>query len=299
MEFQNEKWISNSLMQSAGLETQSLPEQTLFIVGVPIGNLGDITLRALWTLTKCNRIAAEDTRETRKLLDKFGISVPLISVREHNEREGAEQLLHYLSQGERIALVTDAGTPCVSDPGAKVVHIVREAGYNVVPIPGPSAVVTALSAAGLTGMGFSFVGFVPPQPKARRKALEYWLARSEPFVLYEAPHRILALLEDIAALATPTRHIVIAREITKKFETFTSLSMSELPEWIKTHTPRGEYVILIDEETEKTEGLSERDQAWMNAFKGVLPHSKMASLVSKVTGVPRDEIYKQLCESNQ
>ena len=204
----NDLWTSNALIQAAGLPGQNCPDSTLYIVGLPIGNLGDITLRALWILALADVVAAEDTRETRKLLDKFGISVKLLSVREHNERHGAEQIIELLQEGKKVALVTDAGTPCVSDPGARAVKAVREAGFRVIPVPGASAVVTALSGAGLDGSGFAFVGFVPPQSKARRNALAYWLARPEPFVLYEAPHRVVDLLEDLAAAMEPERRVV-------------------------------------------------------------------------------------------
>ena len=292
----NDLWTSNALIQAAGLPGQNCPDGTLFIVGLPIGNLGDITLRALWILAQADVVAAEDTRETRKLLDKFGISVKLLSVREHNERQGAEQIIELLQAGSKVALVTDAGTPCVSDPGARVVKVVREKGGRVVPVPGASAVVTALSGAGLEGAGFSFVGFVPPQAKARRNALSYWLARPEPFVLYEAPHRVVDLLKDIAVAIEPERRVVVAREITKKFETFTSLIGEQLAEWADTHEPRGEYVILIDEAPARHNALSEEDIRWLRAMMNELPSSRLAAVAAKVTGKPRDEIYQWLCE---
>ena len=135
----NDLWTSNALIQAAGLPGQNCPDSTLYIVGLPIGNLGDITLRALWILALADVVAAEDTRETRKLLDKFGISVKLLSVREHNERHGAEQIIELLQEGKKVTLVTDAGTPCVSDPGARAVKAVREAGFRVIPVPGASA----------------------------------------------------------------------------------------------------------------------------------------------------------------
>lgn len=292
----NDLWTSNALIQAAGLPGQNCPDSTLYIVGLPIGNLGDITLRALWILALADVVAAEDTRETRKLLDKFGISVKLLSVREHNERHGAEQIIELLQEGKKVALVTDAGTPCVSDPGARAVKAVREAGFRVIPVPGASAVVTALSGAGLDGSGFAFVGFVPPQSKARRNALAYWLARPEPFVLYEAPHRVVDLLEDLAVAMEPERRVVVAREITKKFETFSSLTGAELAEWAALHEPRGEYVILVDEAPAKDNALSEDDIRWLRAMMSELPSSKLAAVAAKVTGKPRDEIYQWLCE---
>lgn len=295
----NDGWISNSLIQAAGLASQSCPASALYVVGLPIGNLGDITLRALWILAQADVVAAEDTRETRKLLDKFGITVRMISVREHNERHGADQIIEHLAQNERVALVTDAGTPGVSDPGARAVKTVREAGYAVVPVPGASAVVTALSAAGLEGSGFSFVGFVPPQTKARRKALSYWAGRREPFVLYEAPHRVVELLKDLATAVEPKRRIVVAREITKKFETFTSLTGEELSEWAQAHEPRGEYVILIDEAPRGEDSVSEEGRQWLRLLADELPSSRLAALAAKVTGCPRDQLYQLICAFKQ
>lgn len=289
-------WLSNALMQASGLPEQNLPDSTLYIVGLPIGNLGDITLRALWTLGHADVIAAEDTRETRKLLDKFGISVKLLSVREHNERQGAEQIIDLLATGKRVALVTDAGTPCVSDPGARVVKVVREAGYKVVPVPGASAVVTALSGSGLLGSGFSFVGFVPPQKKSRVAALSYWLGRPEPFVLYEAPHRVIQLLSDLAELIEPERRVVVAREITKKFETFTVLQGKELVEWLPTHEPKGEYVILVDESPKTELAMSEEGKQWVRELINELPTSRLAAISARVSGMPREEVYQMLLE---
>lgn len=289
-------WLSNALMQASGLPEQNLPDSTLYIVGLPIGNLGDITLRALWTLGHADVIAAEDTRETRKLLDKFGISVKLLSVREHNERQGAEQIIDLLVTGKRVALVTDAGTPCVSDPGARVVKVVREAGYKVVPVPGASAVVTALSGSGLLGSGFSFVGFVPPQKKSRVAALSYWLGRPEPFVLYEAPHRVIQLLSDLAELIEPERRVVVAREITKKFETFTVLQGKELVEWLPTHEPKGEYVILVDESPKTELAMSEEGKQWVRELINELPTSRLAAISARVSGMPREEVYQMLLE---
>lgn len=161
----NNLWSDDVLMKAAGLPQQELPAACLYIVGVPIGNMGDITLRALWVLSRADVIAAEDTRETRKLLERFGIDARLISVREHNERHGAEQIEALLAEGKRVAMVTDAGTPAVSDPGARVVEYLHGVGRRVIPVPGPSAAVTALSASGLLGAGFTFIGFCLRSPR--------------------------------------------------------------------------------------------------------------------------------------
>ncbi len=290
-------WSENALIKQAGLPEQELPAGAFYIVGLPIGNVGDITLRALWVLSHADAVAAEDTRETRKLLDRFGLDVRLLSVREHNERHGADQIIALLEQGKRVALVTDAGTPAVSDPGARAVDAVREAGYRVVPVPGASAVVTALSAAGLLGQGFTFAGFVPPQAKARRKALEILAGRPEPFVLYEAPHRITDLLQTLAETVEPERGIVVAREITKKFETFVKLRGDELSAWADAHEPRGEYVVLVDAPAVRNEELSEADMKWIRALGEELPASRLAAAAAKATGLPRQKIYALLTKS--
>lgn len=292
----NEKLISDSLFQVSGLPAQECPAGSLYVVGLPIGNQADITLRALWILSKVDAIAAEDTRETKKLLEKFGLNAKLFSVREHNEHFGAEAIISQLSQGCRVALVTDAGTPSVSDPGAKVAKLVAGAGYRVIPVPGASAVVTALSAAGLEGNCFTFVGFVPPQKSARDKALEYWLGRDEAFVLYEAPHRIQELLLDLAGLIQPSREVVVARELTKKFEEFVRLQGDTLKAWAETMTPRGEYVILVGSNARSGSelALSEEQKAWLTAMQPLLPASKLAAAAAKVTGLARSDIYNWL-----
>ena len=281
-------------MTVAGLPEQDMPSGALYMVGVPIGNLGDITLRALGVLTIVDSVAAEDTRETRKLLDRFGLSPKLLSVREHNERAGAEQIIARLEAGERVAMVTDAGTPAVSDPGARVVDAVLKAGKRVIPIPGASAVVTALSASGLLGQGFRFVGFVPPQAKARHAVLAELAAYKKPFVLYEAPHRVIDLLLDLGTLLESDRRVVIARELTKRFETITRLTSDGLKAWAQSHEPKGEYVILIDEMRSTGLGLNDETRKWLNALSSELPASRLSALGAKATGLPRQVIYEYL-----
>ena len=167
----NDLWTSNALIQAAGLPGQNCPDSTLYIVGLPIGNLGDITLRALWILALADVVAAEDTRETRKLLDKFGISVKLLSVREHNERHGAEQIIELLQEGKKVALVTDAGTPCISDPGSVLAREAAALGIEVLAVPGPTAMASALSVSGFDTREFAFYGFLPRQKKELREKL--------------------------------------------------------------------------------------------------------------------------------
>ena len=282
-------WLKNS-----GVSEQSFPAGVLYIVGLPIGNFADITIRALWTLDLVDCIAAEDTRQTQKILANYGITTHEISVREFNEVTGAQQIIERLSKGERVALVTDAGTPAVSDPGALVVKIVLDAGYRVIPIPGASAVITALSASGLKAKTFTFAGFVPPQARGRKETVALYAGRNDAFVLYEAPHRIRELLKDLALVLEPARRVVIAREVTKKFESFAPLTAGGLAAWAAEHEPRGEYVILVDESEKKATGLDDQSLAWMRAIASELPASRTAALVSKVTGVPRNEVYKLL-----
>ena len=295
MQSTSNQWSEHLLMQLAGLESQTLPNSALYIVGLPIGNAADITLRALWVLTSADVIAAEDTRETKKLLERFSISVPTVSVREHNEIAQSHMIIERLQKGEKVAMVTDAGTPAVSDPGARLVREVLKAGFRVIPIPGASAVITALSAAGLEPAGFQFVGFFPPQAKARREALSALLGQKGSFVLYEAPHRIKEVLKDLGELSQPERRVVVARELTKKFETFCVMSAQELSEWLKSYEPKGEYVILVDVAPESNLlELSQKDKQWIRALASAMPSSKAAAAAAKIIGCSRDDIYKWL-----
>ena len=288
---------NNPLMRAALLNEQVFPSATLYIVGLPIGNAADMTLRALWTLALSDAIACEDTRETRKLLDRYAISTPCVAVHEHNEREAAQKLIERLRAGERIALVTDAGTPAVSDPGARVVQSVREAGFRVVPVPGASAVITAMSAAGLNAYRFTFAGFVDPAGKARKEAISSLAERGEAFVLYEAPHRIQDLLEILSGELEANRRVVIAREITKKFEEISTVKAQDLLAWSSTHEPKGEYVILVDERTHDTQEEDRPDEVtlrWARLIAKELPVSRAAAIAAKASGLHRDAIYKAL-----
>ena len=289
-------WQDDLLIKIAGVKEQHFPQGALYVVGLPIGNLGDMTLRALWVLAHVDAVAAEDTRETRKLLEHYGISTHLLSVREHNERRGAEQICEMLSDGRRVAVVTDAGTPAISDPGARVVESVRRAGFRVVPIPGASAVVTALSAAGLTAQTFRFAGFLPSQGKARRCVLDELTGTREAFVLYEAPHRIDSLLKDLQAGLSGDRRVVIARELTKRFEEVAECPAKELAQWSAQHEARGEYAVVVDEEPKRASrvDLSSADIRWIAALQPWLPASRLAAVAAKVTGLPRQQIYERL-----
>lgn len=292
-----EQWKQMAWARESGIGEQEFPAGALYIVGLPIGNAADITIRALWTLAIADCVAAEDTRQTQKILSRYGITTHEISVREFNEVTGAQTIIERLKNGERVALVTDAGTPAVSDPGALVVKIVLDAGFRVIPVPGASAVITALSASGLTAKTFTFVGFVPPQAKARRETLSRYASRGDAFVLYEAPHRIQALLRDLGSALEPGRRVVVAREITKRFESFTPLAAGDLAAWADAHEPRGEYAILIDEAEKKESEMGEEVLAWVREIATELPASKTAALVSRVTGLPRDTVYQSVLRS--
>ena len=218
---------------------------TLFIVATPIGNLEDITQRALRVLREADLIACEDTRHTRKLLNHFGITTPTISYHEHNEQERAEELCAALESGKNIALVSDAGTPLISDPGFRIVHAAVDRGISVVPIPGASAVITALSVSGLPTDQFLFAGFLPSRTGARRAKLNELRTVGATLVFYEAPHRIKATLKE-ALDVFGDRQAVIGRELTKLHEEFARGTLSELVEkFLPNETPRGEMVLII------------------------------------------------------
>ena len=268
---------------------------TLYVVATPIGNLGDITLRALETLKMVDAIAAEDTRHTAGLLSHFGIVNKLISVHEHNERQSAEKLLTNLQIGESIALVTDAGTPGISDPGAILVKIAREAGIKVVPIPGVSAVVAALSASGITQNGFYFHGFLPASGAARRKVLESLKSQSVTLVLYEAPHRIVECVEDLAKVLGGERQLTFARELTKTFETIYTCPASLASAWLQAdvNQQRGEFVLLIEAAPiVEAQEISEEAQRVLKCLLAELPLKQAVALATEITNLKKNDLYE-------
>lgn len=276
-----------------------MTQPTLYVVATPIGNLGDITLRALETLKSVDAIAAEDTRHTSGLLSHFGIAKKLIAVHQHNEQQSAETLIGRLQVGENIALVTDAGTPAVSDPGAIVVAAVRAAGFKVVPIPGASAVIAALSASGICENGFTFAGFLPASGSARKKALNSVAKHPYTLAFYEAPHRIVECIVDMAAIFGAERKIVIARELTKTFETIHQCSLGEAIKWLKAdaNQQRGEFVLLLEPAPIKTaEGLGDEEIRVLKILLADLPLKQAVKLATEITGAKKNMIYAHALE---
>lgn len=272
---------------------QVCPSATLYVVATPIGNVGDITLRALNILSLVDAIACEDTRNTAHLLTRYGLSKELIAAHEHNEREVAEKLIMRLQGGQRIALVSDAGTPAVSDPGARIVDAVRSAGLRVVPLPGASASVTALSASGLVNDRFFFAGFLPAKKMQRETALLGLATIQATLVFYEAPHRIEETLDALAAAFEPDRQIVIARELTKLFEEIHRCTLAQAPAWLAENANRqkGEFVLLV----EGASPPSEEHDAETDRILGILlaecSVKQAASLAAQITGKKKNALY--------
>lgn len=266
---------------------------TLFIVATPIGNLADITLRALETLKNVATIACEDTRHARVLLDRYGITTPLIALHQHNERAAAEKLIALLGAGQDVALISDAGTPGISDPGALAVDAVRRAGFRITPLPGANAAITALSAAGLAGP-FYFVGFLPTKLGARRTALGALKALPATLVFYEAPHRIHETVQDLAELFEAEREIVLARELTKMFEQIVRLPLPAAPAWLAADTNRcrGEFVLLVSAPPTRT-GLTAQDERILTLLLAELPLKQAVKLASEITGLPKNALYRR------
>lgn len=268
----------------------------LHIVATPIGNLNDITLRALEVLRQVDLIAAEDTRHSRKLLDAYQITTRLIAVHDHNEADKASYLCRLLGEGKSIALISDAGTPLISDPGYRLVREVREAGFQVVTIPGACAAIAALAVAGLPTDRFLFVGFLPAKDHARRLALEQLRGQTATLVLYESPKRILGLLRVIAAIMGGARKVVIAKELTKAFETVRGGTAEELAAWLEedAQRQRGEFVVLIEGYQDSSDGAL-IDAAVLRSIaiaQAYLPLKKACALVSELTGLAKNQLYE-------
>ena len=266
----------------------------LYVVATPIGNLQDISARALETLGRVALVAAEDTRHSRKLLGHFGIGTPLQALHEHNEREQAQSLLERLAGGEDIALISDAGTPLISDPGFHLVRSARAAGLTVVAVPGPSACIAALSVAGLPTDRFVFEGFLPSKHTARCRRLEVLKDEPRTLVFYESSHRIRECIADMATMIGGEREAVIARELTKTFETSRGGTLRELLDWLlgDNNQQRGEFVIMLHGRPERAaDELHSGDRRVLEVLLEELPLKQAASLAARITGVPKNRLY--------
>ena len=274
-----------------------LPAATLFVVATPIGNLADISARALDVLCRADVITCEDTRSSRPLLDHYGIRASLLPLHEHNEREAAQKVIALLGEGKRVALISDAGTPGISDPGARAVAAVRAAGFRVVPLPGPSAMATALSAGGINDAQVLFAGFLPPKPGARRAEIEKLKAVPAALVFYEAPHRIEETLADLAALLEPQRTLVVARELTKLFEQIAAMPVADGPAWLAADAnhKRGEFVLIVSAPPPR-EGLDAETERVLSLLLAELPTKQAAKLAAEITGQPKNALYQRALE---
>ena len=281
------------------LETAAISASTLYIVPTPIGNLGDITQRALSVLQSVDLIAAEDTRHTGLLLQHFAINARLFALHDHNEQQKAEVLLAKLQEGQSIALVSDAGTPLINDPGYHLVRTCREAGIRVVPLPGPCAAIAALSAAGLPSDRFCYEGFLPAKSKGRRDALHALEQEPRTLIFYESTHRLLDSLDDICAVLGESRYVVLAREITKTWESIHGAPIGELAAWVKEDENRrkGEMVLIVEGfKVQSDEALPADALRTLALLQKELPLKKAAALAAEIHGVKKNALYKYALE---
>lgn len=272
----------------------SNPPGSLFVVATPIGNLEDMSPRARRILGEVDLIAAEDTRHSRVLLEHFGISTPMISHHEFNERRAAAQLVNRMMQGGRIALIVDAGTPLISDPGYRLVCLAHDRGIAVIPVPGPSAILCALSACGLPVHRFAFEGYAPERAAARRKFLGRLRADPRTLVFFEAPHRIREFLHDCIAVFGPERNCTVARELTKKFESVKRQPLAGMLEWMNADADRrrGELVVIIEGAADTHAGREQEAGRVLEILLRFLPLTDAATAAAGITGGRKNELYK-------
>jgi 16S rRNA (cytidine1402-2'-O)-methyltransferase len=266
----------------------------LYIVATPIGNLDDISRRALQVLEAVPLIAAEDTRHSRKLLAHYGIEARLFALHEHNEQVATAKLLKALLAGDEVALVSDAGTPLSSDPGFYLVRAARQAGIRVVPLPGPSACIAALSVAGLPTDRFVFEGFLPARSTARKQRLSELASEKRTLVFYESSHRICESLADRAENMGGERQATVARELTKTFETIKDGSLEELVSWVQadSNQQKGEFVVMLQGAPARNSDIDETVERVLTILLAELPLKQAASLAAKITGLPKNRLYE-------
>jgi 16S rRNA (cytidine1402-2'-O)-methyltransferase len=262
-------------------------------VATPIGNLADVTQRALEVLGRVEAIAAEDTRVTRRLLERYGLAGRLLPVHEHNEKRAVKQVLMLLAAGKSVALVSDAGTPGISDPGTLLVAAVRAAGYAVTPVPGPNAAIAALSASGLAAPHFLFYGFLPERAAARRQALSTLATAPYALVFYEAPHRVQECIADLGTILGSSRQVVIARELTKLFETVHVCALGAAGAWLAADANRrkGEFVLIV-EGASSAAGGEDGGRHALEALLAELPLKQAVGLAARITGARKNTLYR-------
>ena len=278
-----------------GVRADRAQPGSLYVVATPLGHLRDVTLRALDILRSVDVVLAEDTRVTATLLRRYSIDARTQSVHAYNESRRVAAVIDELASGKSVAIVTDAGTPAVSDPGARVVRAVIAAGFRVVPIPGPSAVATAISVAGLAAERFVFLGFPPAKAAARRETLDLFGELPAALVIYEAPHRVRATIAELAGALAGDRMLIVAREMTKKFETIARMRLSEAEGWLgaDAERERGEFVLIVDApvSTSVKQGTDADAERWLDALLDELPPARAARLVARMTSLERDALY--------
>ncbi|MBU3588804.1 16S rRNA (cytidine(1402)-2'-O)-methyltransferase [Polynucleobacter sp. 80A-SIGWE] len=281
------------------LKQQDLPTGALYMVATPIGNMGDITLRALHVLNIVDGIACEDTRHSAPLLQHFGIHKKCVALHEHNEIAGAQNIIQHLSQNERWAYISDAGTPGVSDPGARLVNAVQKAGFRIIPIPGPSAVSSAISASGsvmLPSEGrFQFLGFWPNKAKERSALIQDIRSNSKTSIFFESPHQIRETLTTLSKELEPERQVLVGRELTKKFEQLVTLTAVDIPEWLENaESLKGEFIILIAGRQANADEAPEHSTLliWANALSPYLGSKEIAAVLAQTLGLSKKDAYQ-------
>jgi len=286
--------LLQAAQQVAG--SQQYPKPALYLVATPIGNLADLSLRAVQTLALADAVACEDTRVTGGLLRQIGLDKPLLAIHQHNEASASQGVLSRLAQGERVVYVSDAGTPAVSDPGAVLVRAVQAAGHPLVPIPGASSVVTALSVAGdALASGFRFLGFLPAKGAQRLATLQAALNTADSLVLFEAPHRIESLAAELLQ-CLPQGRVTVCRELTKQFEDIATLPVAEWPAWLKAdaHRGRGEFVVVVHAcppQAVAPDALPAAFEKLLAELVRCLPVKQASTLVAEAAGLPRKALY--------
>lgn len=272
----------------------SISSGQLYIVATPIGNLSDFSFRAIETLQSVDIIAAEDTRHSKHLLQHYAIATPMQSLHEHNEQQRSEMLLERLRQGESVALISDAGTPLISDPGYRLVSLVKSAGIRVTPVPGSCALIAAMSASGLSSERFSFEGFLPAKASARKQLLQSLLTENRTMIFYESPRRLMACVQDMLDVFGADREICLARELTKLHETIETKTLAEMVSWIDAdeNQQRGECVLLLQGATAEADIDEQRVVETLTILLKELPVKKAAALTSELTGIAKNQAYQ-------